>query len=113
MRSTNASPGPYVLIAVDVDEQLCVARESGGGGLGLIGPVVTDAGFNKKYIVAAVRKAGDPGGPQSFYYLDMAKDSEHGSQYHAVSGPFSKEEFEKKKREMGLPEFARHFPKLR
>jgi hypothetical protein len=105
--------GPYILTAVDVDEQLCVARESGGGALRLIGPVITDAGFNRKYIVAAVREPGVPGGPQSFYYLDMAKDSEHGSQFHAVSGPFSKDEFEKKKREMGLPEFTRHFPKLR
>jgi hypothetical protein len=49
--------GPYVLIAVDSDEELNVARESStnwGFFVGRIGPVVTNAGWDDKYIVATV-----------------------------------------------------------
>src|SRR6266702_3473834 len=45
--------GPFILVAVDVDEQLSVSRDLGNGGsIGRIGPVVTDVGWNAKYIVA-------------------------------------------------------------
>ena len=107
--------GPYVLIAVDVDEQLCVAREvSFGNSLERIRPVVTDVGWNRRYIVAAVRPPGGPGVPPAFYYLDMDQDSDYpGNQYKAVTGPLSKSEFDKAKAKLSLPEFTRHFPNLR
>src|SRR4051794_3644043 len=74
--------GPYSLSAIDEDEQLCVARESDSGLLtGKIGPVVTDAGWNAQFIVAAVRPAGKKGTPPSYYYLDIAKDFNKGNQY--------------------------------
>jgi len=106
--------GPYILIAVDADEQLSVSRYVGDGiSIGRIGPVVTDAGWNTNYIVAAVRPEGKPGTPPSYYYLDIAKDSTVGDQYQAVTGPLSKDEFDKAKQKLGLPEFSRHFPRLR
>src|SRR5690348_6880621 len=107
--------GSYVLIAVDVDEQLSVARKVAFGGyVERIGPVVTDIGWNRQYIVAAVRPPGTPGVPPVFYYLDMRKDSEYpGNQHAAVTGPLSNQEFDQAKRNLGLPDFTRHFPKLR
>jgi hypothetical protein len=107
--------GPYILIAIDVDEQLSVSRDEGHGiSIGRIGPVVTDVGWNTNYIVAAVRPEKRPGTPPSFYFLDIAKDAvDTGDQYQAVTGPLSKDEFEKAKQKLGLPEFSRHFPSLR
>jgi len=106
--------GPYILIAIDTDEQLTVSRDEGGGiSIGRIGPVVTDVGWDPRYIVAAVRPAGKPGVSPSFYYLDIAKDSNKGDQYQAVIGPLSKDDFEKAKGALKLPEFTRHFPELR
>ena len=106
--------GPYILIAVDSDEQLCVSQNVGNGiSLDKIGPVVTDAGWNTNYIVAAVRPEGKPGTLPSFYYLDIAKDTNIADQYYAVTGPLSKDEFDKAKQKLGLPEFTRHFPDLR
>jgi len=106
--------GPYVLIAIDVDEQLSVSRDEGNGiSIGRIGPVVTDVGWNTNYIVAAVRPEKKPGTPSTYYFLDIAKDSSSGDQYQAVTGPLTKDEFEKAKQKLGLPEFTRHFPKLR
>jgi hypothetical protein len=107
--------GPYILIAVDADEQLNVARESStqrGLSIGRIGPVVTSVGWNDKYIVATVRSEEKPGTPPSYYYLDIAKDSEYGDQYKAVTGPLSKEAFERAKKELRLPDFRLHYRRL-
>jgi len=107
--------GPYILIAVDTDEQLNVARESSterGLSIGRIGPVVTSVAWNDKYIVATVRPQEKPGAPPSYYYLDIAKDSESGDQYKAVTGPLSKEAFEKVRKESRLPDFSLHYRRL-
>jgi hypothetical protein len=45
--------------------------------------------------------------------LEIAKDSSLGNQYQAVTGPLSSDQFARAKAELGLPEFTRHFPKLR
>jgi len=106
--------GPYILIAIDVDEQLSVSRDEGHGiSIDRIGPVVIDVGWNTNYIVATVRPKKKPGTPLSYYFLDIAKDSGTGNQYQAVTGPLTKDEFEKAKQKLGLPEFSRHFAKLR
>lgn len=106
--------GPYILIAVDVDEQLTVSREIGDGvSIGRIGPVVTDVGWNADYIVAAVRPEERPGTAPSFFYLEIAKDSAVGDQYQAVTGPLSRDEFDKATQTLGLPALSRHFPHLR
>jgi hypothetical protein len=106
--------GPYILIAVDSDEQLVVAYDRGDGfSIGRIGPVVTDAGWNSAYIVAAVRPPGKRQTASSYYYLEIQRDSEWGDQFQAVTGPLSQAEFDLAKRRLDLPEFSRSFPQLR
>jgi hypothetical protein len=105
---------PFMLIAVDDELTLGIARHYDNGiSIGRIGAVVTDAGWDAKYIVAAQRPPGKPGIPPSYYYVDIAKDSDNGNQYQAVTGPLSKSEFEEAKLKLGLPEFSRHFEHLR
>jgi len=107
--------GPFVFVVVYGAEELrSVARYEGHGiSVGRIGPVVTDAGWSTNYIVAAVRPEGKPGTAPSYFYLDIAKDSTVGDQYQAVTSPLAKDEFDKAKQKLGLPEFSRHFPNLR
>lgn len=111
--------GPYILIAVDTDEQLCVAYDHGDGcSIGRIGPVVTDAGWNREYIVAAVRPPGKPQTTPSYYYLEIKRDSKWPghigrNQYQAVTGPLSQAEYDLAKKKFNLPDFSRSFPDLR
>ena len=105
---------PYILIAVDSDEQLGVDYDLGNGcSIGRIGPVVTDAGWNSEYIVAVVRPPGKPQASPSYYYLEVKRDSKWGDQYQAVTGPLSKAEYDVAKRKLNLPDFSRSFPHLR
>jgi hypothetical protein len=106
--------GPYYLVAADVPEQLNVTYQgSGGMGWGRIGPVVIDAGWDERYIVATCRDVEDRGGELSYYYLDIAKDP--GGMYFdgAATGPLTREEFAAAKDALGLPEFTLHYPELR
>jgi hypothetical protein len=105
--------GPYELVAVDDEEQLCVGyRNDAGGGTNRIDAVVIDVGWNESYIVAARRPVGQPGGELSYYYLDIAKDTPI-SAYDAVTGPLTEAEFEAAKTALDLPEFTLHYPELR
>jgi hypothetical protein len=105
--------GPYRLLAVDDKENCSVVYDDGGPGVGVrIGPVVVDAGWDSRYIVATCRPQGEPGGPLSYYYLDIAKDTV-GAGRKAVTGPLTEEEFAAAKAELGLPEFTLHYPELR
>ena len=110
--------GPYIIDAVDSEDAMNVAYDDGSGLFSYrMGPTVTDVGWDERYITAAVRPEGRPRGtPPVFYYLDIARDSRHppgGGQYYAVVGPLSKAEFDAAKTLLKLPEFKRHFPKLR
>ena len=97
--------GPYILIAVDTDQQMSVAYVVGGGlSVGRILPVVFAVGYDERYIVAKRHPDGDRAITQ-FYYLDIAKDSETGYQFKAVTGPLKEDEFSKEKARLGLPEF--------
>jgi hypothetical protein len=106
--------GPYILIAVKSDEQLCVGYDIGNGcSIGRIGPVVTDAGWDSAYIVAAVRPPGKPQARPSYYYLEINRDSKWGNNSEAVTGPLSQAEFDLAKQKLNLPDFSRSFPHLR
>ncbi len=106
--------GPYILVAIDTDDQLSVSYDLGkGNSVGRIGPVVTDVGWDDHYVVAVVRPKGKPGATPSFYYLDITRDSAYGNQFQAVTGPLSKTEFEAATASLKLPAFKRHFPDLR
>jgi hypothetical protein len=105
--------GPYILIAVDSDEQLSVGYDLGNGcSIGRIGSVVTDVGWNSDYIVATVRPPEKPGASPSYYYLDIKRDSKWGG-VQAVTGPLSLTDYERAKRNLNLPDFTRSFPQLR
>jgi hypothetical protein len=104
--------GPYRLLAIEEMENLAVVYD-GRVGVGYrIGPVVVDVGWDSRYIVASCRPQGEPGGPLSYYYLDIARDT-IGSGRNAVTGPLTLEQFEVAKAELGLPEFTLHYPELR
>jgi hypothetical protein len=98
--------GPYILIAIDVEEQMSVSYDLGdGGSIGRIEPVVFSVGWGKRYIVAKQH----PGGNRSitdFYYLDMTKDSKYAEPTNSVVGPLTEPEFVQKQRELGLPNFT-------
>ena len=98
--------GPYILVAVDVEEQMSVSYDLGdGGSIGRIEPVVFSVGWDNRYIVAKRH----PGGNRSvtdFYYLDMTKDSKYADPTNSVVGPLTEAEFMQKQRELGLPSFT-------
>ena len=98
--------GPYILAAVDVEEQMSVYYDLGdGASIGRIEPVVFSVGWNKRYIVAKQH----PGGNRSvtdFYYLDMTKDSKYADPTNSVVGPLTEAGFMQKQRELGLPSFT-------
>ncbi|MBL9198885.1 MAG: hypothetical protein JNL39_00205 [Opitutaceae bacterium] len=104
--------GPYILIAVDVDEQMCVAYYEGKGiSITRVLPVVFAVGFDANYIVAK-RHPDNNRSITQFYYIDIAKDGKHSDQFKAVTGPLTEDEFKKAKAELGLPEFKTTFPHL-
>jgi hypothetical protein len=105
--------GPYRLLAIESRDNLAIVYDDEDPGVFFkIRPVVVDVGWDSRYIVAICRPQGEPGGPLSYYYLDIAKDTLPGGR-NAVTGPLTLEEFEAAKVELGLPEFTLHYPDLR
>jgi hypothetical protein len=105
--------GPYRLIAIEKTENCAVVYDDGGPGLShRVNAVVVDVGWDNRYLVATSRPQGKPGGPLSYYYLDMAEDTP-ASGFRAVTGPLTEAEFAQAKAELGLPDFTLHHPELR
>jgi hypothetical protein len=52
--------GPYLLVAVDIDDQMSVSYDLGdGSSIGRIGPTVYSVGWNNRYIVAKEHPASN------------------------------------------------------
>ncbi len=107
--------GKYRLIAVDVMDQLRVCFEHGAAGdcVGLTGDYLYQIGHNDRFILSkhhrtGVDKHGDPAPDKSasvYYIIEMdhtlvnAWDAEK-----KAYGPFTEEEFARKKADLGVPD---------
>jgi hypothetical protein len=104
--------GPYILLAVDAEDQMSVSYDLGNGNsIGRIEPVVFSVGWDNRYIVARQH----PGGNRSvtdFYYLDMTRDSKYADPTNSVVGPLTEAEFAQKQRQLGLPSFTQTIKSL-
>lgn len=107
--------GRYRLVGVDTsqDISLCWSLDNGSCvGDGLPGPTVVRAGFNDKYVVAAVDPTGPVGPPDAatkYYYIIRAFEDQRrdgGLPYKGIRGPLNKAEYAAEKIRLGLPEFS-------
>ena len=99
--------GPYRLIAVDLDSQMSVSYDLGGGSaVGRINETVFSYGFDQKYIVAKQHPNNDKT-VVHYFYLDMAKDSKYAEPSDSVTGPLNKAEFKAAAIKFSLPKFTR------
>ena len=113
--------GPYRLVAVDSPEDMAVCRSFGNNGDcvvdGLPGPTVFQAGWNAKYIVAAVHPRQWPDKPNrsitEFYYIVRQADEWNAARPVPVIGPLNEVEYQQDKRKLQRPEFNRVFDDLR
>jgi hypothetical protein len=99
--------GPYRLIAVDIDEQMSISYDLGGGSaVGRINETVFAFGHDKRFIVAKQHPNGDKS-ITNYFYLDMIKDSKYAEPSDSVTGPLTKTEFEGEAKRLNLPKFTR------
>jgi hypothetical protein len=111
--------GRYRLVAVDdrADMSLCWSLDSGDCvGDGLPGPTVFAAGFDDKYIVAAVHPHLSQRGITQFFYVarDPANENkDSGLPYRGIKGPFSQVEYAAESTRLRLPPFTRIFDDLK
>ncbi len=112
--------GRYRLVAVDIDEDmsLCWSLEDGNCvGDGLPGPTLFAAGFDDKYVVAAVHPRPKFETPTNrdvtqFFYVVRGNES-NAFPNHEIKGPFDEAAFEAEKARLGLPTFPRVFRGLK
>jgi hypothetical protein len=118
--------GPYRLTAIDSLDQMAVYWDVPGGGAvgdGLPGPQVFKAGFDDRYLVAAVHpprcnfsynNCTDLGinsqVTQYWYVIRQADEAKH-LPYQGIKGPFSEAQFTGEKSRLGLPDFNVAIPK--
>lgn len=112
--------GPYRLTAADVDEDMSICWSIPNGGCvedGLPGPTVFAAGYNEKYLVAAVHPRKFPDEPNravtQYFYVIRSSDEARKLPYSGIRGPFDEAAYNAKKARLHLPEFTRTFENLR
>ncbi|MCW0196734.1 hypothetical protein [Sphingopyxis sp.] len=112
--------GPYRLAAADVDEDMSICWSGPGGvcvGDGLPGPTVFAAGYNEKYLVAAVHPRKFPDEPDrvitQYFYVVRSSDEARKLPYGGIKGPFDEAAYNAEKARLRLPEFTRTFENLR
>lgn len=105
--------GPYRLVAVDLDEQMSISYDLGGGSaVGRIDQTVFAYGFDERFIVAKQHPNNDRSLTR-YFFLEIAKDSKYAEPSDSVTGPLTLEEFEGATERLGLPEFTRTIEALR
>ena len=119
--------GPYRLVAIDDMRFMSIVWEIPGGGMvgdGLPGPTVFAAGFDHRYLVAAVHPpvckpfepnchdAGMRRDVTEFWYVIRQPDEREHLPYKGIKGPFDEATFDAEKRRLGLPEFTIRFSEL-
>ena len=109
----------YKLVAVDIqqDMSLCWSLDSGDCvGDGLPGPTVFAAGYDDKYVVAAVHPDQADKKVTQFFYVVRDPRNENtnlGLRYAEIKGPFSESQYETEKSRLRLPDFSRTFAQLK
>ncbi len=119
--------GPYRLVAVDDMASMSIMWEIPGGGRvgdGLPGPTVFAAGFDDRYLVAAVHPPvckplqadchdfGMRRDVTEYWYVIRQPDEREHLPYKGIRGPFEKAHFQIVKRALNLPEFRVRFSEL-
>ena len=108
--------GRYKLVAIDIREDMAMCWSLDGGGCvgdGLPGPTLFAAGFNDKYIVAAVHPGSRKDVTQFFYVVRDPQNEDKLLPQHTIKGPLSQSEFEVERSRLSLPGFTRTFSKLK
>lgn len=111
--------GPYRLVAMDVasDMSICFSLPDGNCvGDGLPGPTVFSAGFNDKYLVAAVHPETASGGPdwmRTDYYYVIRSSVLGILPRNGTIGPFDQKAFAAETARLRLPGFTRTFDNLK
>lgn len=98
--------GPYRLVAVDTERDLHVCYDLGHGDcLGRTPSTLTGYGFNDRWVTAAVQR--NSGAPVEYYFIDRLADRRTLNAVDITQGPLSRQEFEARARELGLPSISR------
>lgn len=113
--------GPYRLVAVDIPEDMALCRSVGSKGDcvgdGLPGPTVFQAGANADFVVIArhPRRWPEPAdrSVSEFYYIVRSSAEADIVRPVAVVGPMDKQEYDREKQRLGLPEFSKIFDDLK
>ena len=85
--------GPYLLIAIDIREQMHIAYDLGDGtAIGRIDPVVYAVGWNEKYIFAKQHPQNNRS-ITNYYIIDMTKDEKYADPEKSVIGPLTKQDY--------------------
>ena len=104
--------GNYRLVAVDVMDQMSVGLSvKGGNAIGRINATVFAVGWDQRYIVAK-QHPNNNRAVTNYYYLEMAKDSQHADPSASVTGPLTETEFKQRQVNLKLPDFTRTFKEL-
>jgi hypothetical protein len=91
--------GGFVLMAVDKPEDLRICYEIPKSCIGGTPATVSRVGWNKHYIVAEQHPNNDKA-ISSYWIIDLTMPD---SAMSGVTGPLTKDAFDKKTRELGLP----------
>jgi hypothetical protein len=119
--------GPYRLHAIDTMESMAILWEIPRGGLvgdGLPGPTVFQAGFDERYLVAAVHpqycgpfdtgctRHGMNREVTEYWYVIRSPDESERLPYDGIKGPFTAQQFAAEKARLRLPGFNVRFEEL-
>lgn len=96
--------GPYLIVAVDADDQTNVSYDlgDGGGAVGRIPSRVIAVSHNADFVTAEVRPSGEHAGAE-FYYIIRRLDGVSVDPSVSVRGPLSATAFEQERSRLGLP----------
>ena len=104
---TKWKSGEYEVYWIDVD--LVLGLDLGdGNAIGRVMHKVIAVGDDDTWVVAERNSVGDTS-VTTYYYWAKADDHRHKNADEIVLGPLTKSEFQKLKKELKLPEFAKRF----
>lgn len=98
--------GPYRLVAIDTPSDMHVCYDMGHGDChGRTPSTVTGYGFNDRWITATVQR--NSGSQAEYYFIDRLADRRGLNAADITQGPLTREEFDVRAREIGLPAISR------